>query len=150
MNRNIALEEHIESPDFLATGTHNFTDPLYFDDVENRLQEYKLRLEDMDATGIETTILSLTQPGVEGITQAKLAIDTTKNMNDHMANFFVKSNPGRFLGFAAVPMQDPAAAAKELVRAVKELGFVGALIVRMFGRSRILFCSALPLGKSLG
>jgi predicted TIM-barrel fold metal-dependent hydrolase len=79
-----------------------------------------------------------------------LAIDTTKKMNDHMANFFVKSNPGRFLGFAAVPMQDPAAAAKELVRAVKELGFVGALIVRMFGRSRILFCSALPLGKSLG
>src|SRR5579862_2779314 len=73
MNRKIALEEHIESPDFPATGTHNFTDPLYFDDVENRLQEYKLRLEDMDATGIETTILSLTQPGVEGITQAKCA-----------------------------------------------------------------------------
>ena len=128
MKGKIALEEHIESPDFPATGTHNFTDPTYFDDVENRLQEYKLRLEDMDATGIETTILSLTQPGVEGITQTKLAIDTAKKMNDHMANFFVKNNPGRFLGFAAVPLQDPAAAAKELERAVKELGFVGALI----------------------
>ena len=34
MNRNIALEEHIESPDFPATSIHNFTDPLYFDDVE--------------------------------------------------------------------------------------------------------------------
>ena len=128
MKGKIALEEHIESPDFPATGTHNFTDPTYFDDVENRLQEYKLRLEDMDATGIETTILSLTQPGVEGITQTKLAIDTAKKMNDHMANFFVKNNPGRFLGFAAVPLQDPAAAAKELERAVKEPGLVGANI----------------------
>jgi gamma-resorcylate decarboxylase len=51
-----------------------------------------------------------------------------KKMNDHMANFFVKNNPGRFLGFATVPLQDPAAAAKELERAVKELGFVGANI----------------------
>jgi hypothetical protein len=80
MKRKIALEEHIESPDFPATGTHNFTDPTYFGDVENRLQEYKLRLEDMDATGIETTILSLTQPGVEGINEAKCAIDTAKKI----------------------------------------------------------------------
>jgi len=124
----IALEEHIESPDFPATGTHNFTDPSYFKDVENRLQEYKLRLDDMDATGIQTTILSLTQPGVEGITDTKKAIDIARKMNDHIADFFVKANPGRFLGFAAVPLQDPDAAAKELERAVKELGFVGALV----------------------
>jgi gamma-resorcylate decarboxylase len=71
MKGKIALEEHIESPEFMATGTHNFTDPSYFEDVENRLQEYKLRLEDMDATGIQRTILSLTQPGIEGITNTK-------------------------------------------------------------------------------
>jgi hypothetical protein len=64
----IALEEHIESPDFQATGSHNFTDSVYFADVEHQLQEYKLRLDDMDATGIETTILLLTQPGIEDIT----------------------------------------------------------------------------------
>ena len=51
-----------------------------------------------------------------------------KKMNDHIANFFVKNNPGRFFGFATVPLQDPAAAANELERAVKELGFVGANI----------------------
>ncbi|MCL5262919.1 MAG: amidohydrolase family protein [Acidobacteria bacterium] len=128
MKGKIALEEHIESPDFPATGTHNFTDPSYFKDVENRLHEYKLRLDDMDATGIQTTILSLTQPGVEGITDTKKAIDIARKMNDHIADFFVKANPGRFLGFAAVPLQDPDAAAKELERAVKELGFVGALV----------------------
>src|ERR1700733_11612586 len=103
MKGKIALEEHIESPDFMATGTHKFTDSSYFEDVDKRLQEYKLRLQDMDATGIEMTILSLTQPGVEGITNTKAAIDMAKKMNDHLANFFVKANPGRFLGFAAVP-----------------------------------------------
>ena len=89
MTGKIALEEHIESPDFQATGSHNFTDSVYFADVEHQLQEYKLRLEDMDATGIETTILSLTQPGIEGITDKKKAIDTAKRTNDHMAEFFV-------------------------------------------------------------
>jgi 2,3-dihydroxybenzoate decarboxylase len=41
-----------------------------------------------------------------------------KKMNDYMANVFVKNNPGHFLGFATVPLQDPAAAARELERAV--------------------------------
>ena len=52
MKGKIALEEHIESPDFPATGTHNFTDASYFEDVENRLQEYKLRLQDMDVSAV--------------------------------------------------------------------------------------------------
>jgi predicted TIM-barrel fold metal-dependent hydrolase len=124
----IAFEEHIESPDFVATGSHNFTDSVYFAEVQHRLQEYKLRLEDMDAMGIETTILSLTQPGVEGITDKNKAIDTARRTNDHIAEFFVANNPGRFLGFATVPLQDPKAAAKELERAVTHLGFKGALI----------------------
>ena len=31
----IVLEEHIESPDFQATGSHNFTDSVYFANVVN-------------------------------------------------------------------------------------------------------------------
>jgi 2,3-dihydroxybenzoate decarboxylase len=128
MKDKIALEEHIESPEFPATGSHKFVDDEYFKAVQLRLQEYKLRLEDMDATGIRTTILSLTQPGVEGILDAQKAVDMARRMNDHMAEFFVANNPGRFLAFAALPLQDPKAAAKELERAVQQLGFKGALI----------------------
>jgi gamma-resorcylate decarboxylase len=128
MKDKIALEEHVESTGLDVTGEHVFTEEAYFKDVEVRLQEYKLRLEDMDATGIETTILSLTQPGIEGVADTKKAVDSAKKMNDHIANFFVKANPGRFLGFACVPLQDPNAAAKELERAVKDLGFKGALV----------------------
>jgi len=37
-------------------------------------------------------------------------------------------HPDRFCAFAALPLQDPAAAAAELERAVTQLGFCGALV----------------------
>lgn len=128
MNGKIALEEHWESPDFPATGSHNFTDDEYFSAVQKRLQEFEKRIEDMDKNGIQTSILSLTQPGIEGITDPDRAVKLAKQMNDHAAEFFVSTHPDRFKAFAAVPLQDPEEAAKELERAVNELGFVGALV----------------------
>ncbi|MFH0348159.1 amidohydrolase family protein [Bacillus vallismortis] len=128
MNGKIALEEHWESPDFPATGSHNFTDDEYFSAVQKRLQEFENRIEDMDRNGIQTSILSLTQPGIEGITDPKRAVKLAKQMNDHAAEFFVSKHPDRFKAFAAVPLQDPEEAAKELERAVNELGFAGALV----------------------
>ncbi|KAK9317526.1 hypothetical protein V1524DRAFT_445346 [Lipomyces starkeyi] len=47
--------------------------------------------------------------------------------NDDLASA-VSRNPTRLAGFAMLPMSEPAAAAKELERCVKELGFVGALV----------------------
>jgi predicted TIM-barrel fold metal-dependent hydrolase len=114
IERKIALEEHIESPDFPATGSHPFVREDYFSDVERRLQDYRLRLEGMDKAGIAATIVSLTQPGIEGITEAREAVEIAKRTNDHIADFFVKNAPGRLYGFAAVPLQDPSAAADEL------------------------------------
>ncbi|PJZ00669.1 amidohydrolase family protein [Bacillus vallismortis] len=128
MNGKIALEEHWESPDFPATGSHNFTDDEYFSAVQKRLQEFENRIEDMDRNGIQTSILSLTQPGIEGITDPERAVKLAKQMNDHAAEFFVSKHPDRFKAFAAVPLQDPEEAAKELERAVNKLGFVGALV----------------------
>jgi len=49
-------------------------------------------------------------------------------VNDELAEQFVKAHPNRFAGFGAVALQDPQAAAAELERAVKQLGFKGALI----------------------
>ena len=40
----------------------------------------------------------------------------------------MQKRPGRFQGLAALPMQDPDAAARELVRCVRDLGFRGALV----------------------
>ncbi|MGY4651164.1 amidohydrolase family protein [Mycobacterium sp. URHB0021] len=40
----------------------------------------------------------------------------------------VSEHPTRFRGFAALPLQDPVAAAAELNRCIDELGFCGALV----------------------
>jgi hypothetical protein len=50
-----------------------------------------------------------------------------REMNDHLAEA-VARHPDRFAGFAVLPMCAPDDAAVELGRAVKDLGFLGALI----------------------
>jgi len=51
----------------------------------------------------------------------------SREINDHLAAA-IAQHPDRFAGFATLPMQAPDAATAEFVRAVKELGFLGALI----------------------
>lgn len=145
VEEKIALEEHIESSDFPATGNHPFVREDYFSDVERRLQDYKLRLEGMDKAGIGTTIVSLTQPGIEGITDPAKAVEMAKRTNDHIANFFVKNAPGRLYGFAAIPLQDPKAAADELERAVKTLGAKGALVNGIGGENEARYLDEAPV-----
>jgi predicted TIM-barrel fold metal-dependent hydrolase len=117
----IALEEHWESPDFNAAGVHNFTNPEYFEGVQHRLENIDIRIEDMDRNGIETYIVSLTQPGIKGIPNAAKAVDMAKRMNDYAATKLVAKYPKRLRAFACVPLQNPKQAAAELDRAVKEL-----------------------------
>jgi gamma-resorcylate decarboxylase len=128
MKGKIALEEHYESPQFPATGSHEFVDETYFAEVAKNLQNADLRLAMMDRNGIEISILSLTQPGIEQITGPRKAIEMAERMNDYAAEKYLVKHPDRFHVFAALPLQDPNAAAKELERAVKDLGFAGALI----------------------
>jgi 2,3-dihydroxybenzoate decarboxylase len=86
-----------------------------------------LRLEQMDAAGIDFQILSLFDPGVQDETDVAQAIEYARRANDDLAET-VRGNPNRFGGFATLATQDPGAAAAELERAVTELGLVGALI----------------------
>ena len=55
------------------------------------------------------------------------AIDVARRANDFLAEQVAK-HADRFQGFAALPLQDPDAAAEELTRSVKELGFKGAMV----------------------
>ena len=86
-----------------------------------------LRLEQMDAAGIDFQILSLFDPGVQEVTDVARAIDLARGANDDLAKT-VRATPNRFGGFATLATQDPDAAAAELERAVTELGLVGALV----------------------
>lgn len=86
-----------------------------------------LRLEQMDAAGVDFQILSLFDPGVQDETDVTRAIDLARRANDDLADT-VRTTPNRFGGFATLATQDPDAAAAELERAVTDLGLVGALI----------------------
>jgi 2,3-dihydroxybenzoate decarboxylase len=83
------------------------------------------RLPEMDAAGIDVQVLSLTVPGLQADTDPAISRDDARFANDYLAQV-VAGHPARFRGFAALPMQDPAAAAAELGRCVRELGFCGA------------------------
>jgi predicted TIM-barrel fold metal-dependent hydrolase len=84
------------------------------------------RLRHMDAAGIDVQVLSFGQPGPQGFA-ADVAIPMARDANDRLAAAVAK-HPTRFAGFGALPTADPQAAARELERAVKELGFKGAMI----------------------
>ncbi|MFF9346320.1 amidohydrolase family protein [Streptomyces sp. NPDC014734] len=96
--------------------------------IEKRLLEVDDRLRDMDKNGIERTILSLTAPGIQSVLDPAEAVEAAREQNDYIAETYVSRAPDRFSAFAAVPVQDPQAAADELERAVTDLGMVGALI----------------------
>ena len=84
------------------------------------------RIRDMDATGIDVQVLSLTGPGVQ-IFDAPTAVAVARSSNDQLAEAVVK-HPTRFAGIAAIAPQNPQEAAKELERAVTKLGLKGAVI----------------------
>src|SRR6266700_4393528 len=127
--RKIALEEHFTTPAlakrYVARPTRSDT---LFADIERRLADFdQLRLETMDKAGIDLAVLSVNTPGVQAEADAKTGIQLARDANDLLARE-VQKRPQRYAGFAHLPMQDAAAAAAELQRAVKELGFKGALI----------------------
>ncbi len=84
------------------------------------------RIADMDANGIDMQILSYSGPSTELLLSPQ-AVELARKANDQLAAA-IAAYPGRFLGFATLPMSDLQAAAEELKRCVNELGFVGALI----------------------
>ena len=131
MTRKIALEEHFLVEGFANIGGTGASGPgaaAFRRYAAERLPEIDaLRLDAMDKAGIDLAVLSLFQPGIQGKRDTATAVRKAKAVNDALAERIAR-HPARFRGFAAVPMQDPREAADELERAVKELGFKGALI----------------------
>jgi gamma-resorcylate decarboxylase len=127
MTDKIALEEHFVTPELEHCIAGVGWDPVEWRRVLERLEDVDLRLEQMDANGIELAVLSLGSDGIQGLLSADEAAEAARLANDALAAL-THEHPTRFAGFAALPMQDPAAAQRELARAVEELGLRGALV----------------------
>jgi 2,3-dihydroxybenzoate decarboxylase len=125
--RVITLEEHYATPAYSKGEGGAFVED-FAAGVAQRIGDIEqYRLPEMDATGIDVQVLSLTTPGVQGETNTEDAIHNARTSNDLMAEV-VAAHPDRFAAFAAIPTQDPDCAVEELKRAVLDLGFKGVLV----------------------
>jgi len=114
----ITLEEHYSSPKVQAASEEDYKHfPPHLLSKLNCLGEE--RIQDLDKGNVSLQVISH-GPG-------NIAAPVCSEANDDLARA-ISENPTRLAGFAMLPMREPAAAAQELERCVKELGFVGALI----------------------
>jgi 2,3-dihydroxybenzoate decarboxylase len=126
----IALEEHFMHPDFFeyfGKTAINISPDLFGKAREALLDFGERRLAAMDVIGVEKSILSLAGPGVQAEKRTETAVKLAHKVNDFLAEEIAKQ-PTRFGGFAHLAMQDPAGAADELERCVRELGMQGGMI----------------------
>ena len=90
MEGKIAFEEHFAIPQTISSA-HDARYAGWFPawpDIKRRLLDLEeLRLPEMDKHGIEIVILSLHNPAVQGIPDAKLAAEVARKANDTIAEF---------------------------------------------------------------
>ncbi|SHH18518.1 2,3-dihydroxybenzoate decarboxylase [Bradyrhizobium erythrophlei] len=128
--RKIALEEHFMAPgfqDYSKAFTRLMNNAAQAELAAKLDDFHEARIADMDRAGIDICVLSPTIPSVQGETDAAMAASRAIQANDYLAGQIAR-NPTRLAGFASLAMHDPKVAARELERAVKTLGFKGALV----------------------
>ena len=135
--RVVALEEHFTVPDLVkkyvkpeAIAARGFKQrrlpPGRVNPMELAPEIGERRLKYMDDAGVTVHVISNTGPGPD-LVPGPDGVALARELNDALAKACVK-NPKRFAGWAVLPMASPKDCAAELRRAVKELGFVGAMI----------------------
>ena len=138
----IALEEHYSDARVAAAAPRTATPPSgalggpnMYAQLQPLLQDIgEGRIAEMDRNGIDVQVLSHV-PGPVQQLAAEVVIPMAIEANNRLHEA-VGRNPDRLAAFAMLPTPDPAAAADELERTVRELGFKGAMI---HGRSQGLF-----------
>ncbi len=134
--RIVALEEHFTVPRIVAgistdaIAARGFPGPDFpWAQTIKRSELADLgdaRLADMDASGITVQVLSVAGPGAD-LVPGPQGIDIARAYNDALAESCAR-HPARYRGFAHLPLHSPDAAAAELERAVRTLGFHGVLV----------------------
>jgi len=127
MQQKIGLEEHFAIADTIDDSRGYLPDATWTELRARALDIHDRRLREMDKHGVEMMILSLNAPAIQAIPDVARADAIARKANDYLAEQ-VRKRPERFQGLAALPMQDPELATKELRRCVQDLGLKGALV----------------------
>ncbi|WP_349903695.1 amidohydrolase family protein [Parafrigoribacterium humi] len=94
--------------------------------IEPRFLGVEARLDEMTRQGIDMSVVSLSPTLFFYDQPSDVAAEYARRANDALAEMVSASD--RLVGVATLPLQDPVAAARELDRAVTELGLHGAQI----------------------
>ena len=125
----IALEEHVLLDREDHIDRWRTVVPMIPEQFQQRiipqLTDTSRRLELMDQSGIDLAVLS-NAGTVQGFLEPQTALRLAQEANDHFAEV-VRARPDRFAAFATTPLQHPEEGAKELQRAVEQLGLVGTV-----------------------
>lgn len=126
----IALEEHFLVPEFIDYFADTYINNSA--DLAKRalvvLPDFgERRLAAMDQNNIRFSVLSLAGPGVQVEKDSTLASRRAKWINDVLAAE-IQKRPDRYGGLGHLAMQDPAGAADELERCMRDLKFQGIMI----------------------
>ena len=97
-------------------------------DRASRMTQYDERLADLDEMGVDLQVVKPPPPQCYYTLPVEIADQATRMVNDGLAEY-VARRADRFIAFGTVPLQDSAAAAVELERCVKQLGFKGVQIL---------------------
>jgi predicted TIM-barrel fold metal-dependent hydrolase len=121
----IAIEEHYWDEELEKTYTGGEAGRP--GEQSKRLHDFTgIRLKEMDEAGIDMQVVSHGAPSTQKL-PADTAAALARRVNDRLHQA-VAANPQRLAAFAALPTAVPEAAADELERATKELGFKGAML----------------------
>lgn len=135
----IDCQSHLFFPEVLDMMRKRKNEPLVYDDkgtvflkmgdwlrkVPPHYLDVDAKLASMDASGIEITMLSTNDPGPEWFGADGPAV--AQLIHDSLAGV-IAQHPTRFRGLCVLPLQNEKAAAEELDRCVKKLGFKGILL----------------------
>ncbi len=135
----VDCQSHLFFPEVLHMMRQRKADPLIYDQggttflkmgdwlrkVPPPYVSVEAKLAAMDASGIAITLLSTNDPGPEWFGNDGPAV--AQVIHDSLAGVIAK-HPTRFRGLCTLPLQNEKAAATELDRCVKKLGFKGILL----------------------
>jgi len=111
--------EEGEVIDFDIRGIHFGLNRTFFD--------LPRQIRRMSEERVERSILSLATPFIDYHLDASLAVQAARQFNDALAAA-ISGRESQFKAWAFLPMQDPAAAAQELARCVRNHRFIGGHI----------------------
>jgi len=110
--------DHEGNPRIYYPGDYNIAVPGHRD------IDYRERV--LEQAGVDTQVITLTTPGTH-VEKPETAARFAALVNDAFAEV-VRTKRGRFAALATLPLNDPAASAKELERACRVLGLRGAML----------------------